>query len=54
MKARVFLFSSLIAVIIALVFFCSGSTLAQTAAQSSTPPTVQTGTGTIQAQVTDP
>src|ERR1700723_3697048 len=54
MKARVFLFSSLIAVIIALVFFCSGSTFAQTTAQSSTPPTVQTGTGTIRGQVTDP
>jgi hypothetical protein len=54
MKARVFLFSSFIAVIIALVFFCSGSTFAQTAAQSSIPPTVQTGTGTIRGQVTDP
>lgn len=54
MKARVFLFSSFIAVIIALVFFCSGSTFAETAAQSSTAPTVQTGTGTIRGQVTDP
>ena len=54
MKARVFLFSSFIAVIIALVFFCSGATFAQTAVQSSAPAAVQTGTGTIRGQVTDP
>ena len=33
MKARVFLFSSFIAVIIALVFFCSNATFAQTVGQ---------------------
>ena len=58
MKAGVFLFSPFIAVIIALVFFCGGATFAQTAApssaQPSAPATVQTGTGTIRGQVTDP
>jgi hypothetical protein len=58
MKARVFSFSSFIAVIIALVFFCSSATFAQTSAQTPTPSAapaaVQTGTGTIRGQVTDP
>ncbi len=58
MKARVFLFSPFIAAIIALVFFCSSSTFAQTvtqnAAPSAAPAAVQTGTGTIRGQVTDP
>jgi hypothetical protein len=62
MKARVFSFSSFIVVIIALAFLCSNATFArtvgQTAAQvpapSSTQAAVQTGTGTIRGQVTDP
>src|SRR5277367_5689202 len=58
MKARVFLFLPFIAVIIAAVFFCAGATFAQTAAQTSAqtpaPAAVQTSTGTIRGQVTDP
>jgi hypothetical protein len=54
MKARVFLFSPFIGVIIALVFFCSSVTFAQTAAPTPAPTAVQTGTGTIRGQVTDP
>ena len=58
MKARVFLFSPFIAAIIALVLFCSSSTFAQTvsqnAAPNAAPAAVQTGTGTIRGQVTDP
>jgi hypothetical protein len=46
MKARVFLFSPFIAVIIALIFSCTDATFAQT--------TAQTGTGIIRGQVTDP
>src|SRR5271156_3485193 len=54
MKARVFLFSSFIALIIAVLFFCAGATFAQTAAPSAAPTAVQTGTGTIRGQVPDP
>src|SRR5271170_6787319 len=58
MKARVFLFPLFIAVLFALIFFCSSATFAQPAAQSSAqtsaPAAVQTGTGTIRGQVTDP
>jgi hypothetical protein len=50
MKARVFLFLSFIAVTIALVFFCAGTTFAQTTAQTA----AQTATGSIRGQVTDP
>jgi hypothetical protein len=58
MKARVFLYSPFIAVIIALVLFCTDATFAQTPAQS-TPQTAaqasaQLGAGTIRGQVTDP
>jgi len=58
MKARVFLFSPFIAVTIALIFFCTSTTFAQpkaqSSAQTSAPAVVQTGTGTIRGQVTDP
>src|SRR5580658_1212574 len=50
MKGRVFLYSSFIAVVVALFFFCARVTLAQTPAQ----PPAQNGTGTIRGQVTDP
>jgi hypothetical protein len=50
MKARVFLFSPFMAVIIALFFFCARATFAQTAV----PAPAQTSTGTIRGQVTDP
>src|SRR5277367_5451195 len=58
MKARVFLFPLFIAVLFALIFFCSSATFAQPAvqssAQTSAPAAVQTGAGTIRGQVTDP
>ena len=54
MKARVFLFSPFMAMMIAAVFFCTGATFAQTPAPSASPAAVQTGTGTIRGQVTDP
>src|SRR5580700_1620481 len=58
MKARVFLYSPFIAVIIALVFFCTDATFAQTPAQSTAQTaaqaSAQVGTGTIRGQVTDP
>src|SRR5580692_10238759 len=50
MKARVFLFSSLMTMLVALVFLCAGATFAQTTAQTTT----QTTTATIRGQVTDP
>jgi Carboxypeptidase regulatory-like domain len=54
MKARVFLFSPFIALIIALVFYCTDSVFAQTAAQTAAQTTAQGATGTIRGQVIDP
>src|ERR1700685_708176 len=54
MKARVFLFSPSLALIIALVFYCSGSVFAQTTAQTAAQTTTPGATGTIRGQVTDP
>src|ERR1700723_876025 len=54
MKAPVFLFSPFIALIIALVFYCTDSVFAQTAAQTAAQTTAQGATGTIRGQVIDP
>src|ERR1700691_6137993 len=54
MKARVFLFSPLIVLIIALACFCTESMFAQTTAQTAAQTTTQDATGTIRGQVTDP
>jgi hypothetical protein len=54
MKARVFLFSPFIAVMIVLVFFRADVTFGQTPAPATAQTATQTSTGTIRGQVTDP
>jgi hypothetical protein len=54
MKARVFLFSPVIVLILALVFFSTDSMFAQATVQTAAQTTTQGATGTIRGQVTDP